>query len=73
MGLIFHCFSGSLRRSLRRFLFVVRAEAYDAFDTSAVVPASIEEDELLRRREMRGVTLKVPAAAVMQLDELISR
>ena len=44
---------------------VVRAEAHDTFDTNAVVPASIDEDELLRRREMRGVALKVPAAAVM--------
>jgi hypothetical protein len=41
------------------FVFSVGAEAHDAFDSGAVVPAAIEDDNLAARGQLLDVTLRV--------------
>ena len=41
-----------------------RAEAHDALDAGAVVPAAVEQHDLAGRRQMRHVALEVPLRAL---------
>ena len=60
-GLGEHVFE--FRHHLHEFLvLLVGAEAHHTLDAGAVVPASVEENELLRGWQMWDVALEVPAA-----------
>ena len=48
----------------KQLMLFAGTEAHHVFDACPVVPAAIEEHELLRRRKVRHVPLKVPGAAV---------
>ena len=41
-----------------------RAEAHDALDAGAVVPAAVEQDDLAAGRQMRHIALEVPLRAL---------
>src|SRR5262249_30708433 len=49
---------GCLTQELRVLLF--RAEAHDVFDAGAVVPGTVEQDELTARRQVLHVPLEIP-------------
>ena len=45
-------------------VFLVSAEAHDAFDTGAVVPGAVEHRDLAARRQMLHVALEIPLSAL---------
>ena len=54
-----------LRHGAEEFLvFVVGAEAHDALDAGAVVPAAVEQHDLAGGRQVRDVALEVPLRAL---------
>src|SRR6516225_6679577 len=46
-------------------IFTVRAETHHPFDARPVVQTAIEQDQLLRRRQIRDIALKVPGRAIL--------
>jgi hypothetical protein len=46
-------------------IFIVAAKAHDALNTSAVVPAAIEQDDLAGRWQFRHITLEIPLPALL--------
>src|SRR6516164_8993136 len=46
-------------------IFTVRAETHHPFDARPVVPTAIEQDQLLRRWQIRDIALKVPGGAIL--------
>src|SRR6516225_3773674 len=46
-------------------IFTGRAETHHSFDARPVVPTAIEQDQLLRRRQIRDIALKVPGGAIL--------
>ena len=54
-----------LRRGLEELLvFLVGAEAHDALDARAVVPAAVEQHDFAAGGQVRGVALEIPLAAL---------
>src|SRR6516164_1148762 len=51
-------------RSQELLIFVVCAEAHDALNTGAVVPAPVEENDLTGRGQLRNISLKIPLPAL---------
>src|SRR6516164_1421544 len=49
----------------KAFIFTVRAETHHTFDARPVVPTAIEQDQFLRRRQIRDIALKVPGRAIL--------
>jgi hypothetical protein len=45
-------------------VLLVGAEAHDALDAGAVVPAAVEQHDLARRRQVRHIALEVPLRAL---------
>ena len=45
------------------FVFVVVAKTHHPFDPGAVIPTAIETHDFTGRRQVRGITLKIPLGA----------
>jgi len=46
-------------------IFIVATEAHDALNTSAVVPAAIEQDDLAGRWQFRDIALEIPLPTLL--------
>src|SRR6516225_4093602 len=51
-------------RSQELLIFLLRAEAHDALNAGAVVPAPVEQDDLTGRGQFRHISLEIPLPAL---------
>src|SRR5215471_10753040 len=51
-------------RSQELLIFLLCAEAHDALDASAVVPAPVEQNDLTGRGQFRHISLEIPLSAL---------